>query len=88
MITSESWGSKHAHLAMQEPMSMASHCWLVFGRGLVNGDQRRSTGSSSTSESCSRRCAIQINSNFTLHYYLRYLFITRFSTTMPYLWWN
>jgi len=33
----------------------------VSSCGLVNGDQRRSTGSGSASEACSRQCAIQVH---------------------------
>jgi len=76
MSTGESWGSKQAHRAIHQPVSVVSQCgagaWL---NGLASGVQRRLMGSGSTLEACSRRCAIQI------HRYLRYGPYLYFTTT-------
>jgi len=61
------WASKQARRTIHQLVSMVLQCgagaWL---NALANRDQRRLTGSSSTSKSCSRRCAIQIHRYCTL----------------------
>ena len=51
---------------IHQPVSVVLQCgagaWL---NGLASGDQHRLTGSGSTLEACSRRCAIQIYRYFT-----------------------
>jgi len=52
------------------PYLWSSIVGWCLAEGLVNGDQRRRTGSGNALEACSRRCAIQIRVYFMLLYYL------------------